>query len=42
MPYVGGFGLYRQHCDGVAADGYEGFTLTVTARHPRRWGGTLP
>ncbi|MBI1405665.1 MAG: NAD(P)-binding protein [Caulobacter sp.] len=28
MPYVGGVGLYREKCDQVAADGYEGFRLT--------------
>jgi cation diffusion facilitator CzcD-associated flavoprotein CzcO len=28
MPYVGGVGTYRQKCDVVAANGYEGFTLT--------------
>ena len=28
LPYVGGLDLYRQHCDAVAAAGYEGFTLT--------------
>ena len=27
MPYVGGVGAYRQICDDVAAQGYEGFTL---------------
>jgi len=27
MPYIGGVGAYRQFCDGVAAKGYEGFTL---------------
>jgi cyclohexanone monooxygenase len=25
MPYVGGVGTYRQHCEGVAARDYEGF-----------------
>ena len=25
MPYVGGVGTYRAHCDEVAANGYEGF-----------------
>jgi cyclohexanone monooxygenase len=29
MPYVGGVGAYRQRCDAVAAQGYEGFTLTA-------------
>jgi cation diffusion facilitator CzcD-associated flavoprotein CzcO len=28
MPYIGGVGAYRQICDGVAARGYEGFTLS--------------
>jgi len=28
MPYIGGVGTYRQHCDDVAARGYQGFTLT--------------
>jgi len=27
MPYIGGVGVYRQKCDDVAANGYEGFTL---------------
>jgi cyclohexanone monooxygenase len=30
MPYVGGVGAYRQHCDAVAARGYEGFALDAT------------
>ena len=28
MPYVGGFGVYRQICAAVAADGYKGFVIT--------------
>jgi cyclohexanone monooxygenase len=28
MPYVGGVGAYRKHCDAVAARDYEGFTLS--------------
>jgi cyclohexanone monooxygenase len=28
MPYVGGVGPYRQICDDVAAQGYEGFSFT--------------
>jgi cyclohexanone monooxygenase len=28
MPYVGGVGAYRKHCDDVAARNYEGFALT--------------
>ena len=27
MPYIGGVGAYRQKCDEVAANGYEGFEL---------------
>ncbi len=27
MPYIGGVGLYREKCDVVAANGYEGFVL---------------
>ena len=27
MPYLGGVGAYRQKCDEVAANGYEGFAL---------------
>ena len=27
MPYVGGLGRYRQRCDEIAANGYEGFVL---------------
>lgn len=29
MPYIGGVGAYRQKCDEVAANSYEGFTLTA-------------
>jgi cation diffusion facilitator CzcD-associated flavoprotein CzcO len=28
LPYVGGVGVFREKCAQVAADGYEGFTLT--------------
>ena len=28
MPYVGGVGTYRQICNDVAANGYEGFAMT--------------
>ncbi len=28
LPYVGGLGEFRQKCDEVARNGYEGFTLT--------------
>jgi cyclohexanone monooxygenase len=27
MPYVGGVGPYRDHCQGIADRGYEGFVL---------------
>jgi cyclohexanone monooxygenase len=29
MPYVGGVGAYRQRCDEISANGYEGFVLTA-------------
>jgi cyclohexanone monooxygenase len=28
MPYIGGVPVYREKCEQVAANGYEGFTLT--------------
>ncbi len=28
MPYIGGLDLYRQKCDQVARDGYEGFVMS--------------
>jgi cyclohexanone monooxygenase len=31
MPYIGGVGTYREKCDEVAANGYEGFVLTPAA-----------
>jgi cyclohexanone monooxygenase len=31
MPYIGGVGVYRQKCDEVSANGYEGFTITAAA-----------
>ena len=30
MPFVGGIGRYRQRCDEVAANGYEGFEIART------------
>ena len=27
MPYLGGVGNYRRHCDEVARNGYEGFSV---------------
>ncbi len=32
MPYIGGVGAYRQKCDEVAAEGYEGFELSSPAK----------
>ena len=29
MPYIGGVGAYRQKCDEIAANGYEGFKLAA-------------
>lgn len=34
MPYIGGVGVYRQKCDEVAANGYEGFALSTSAGEP--------
>ena len=31
MPYIGGFPVYREKCEEVAAKGYEGFALTSAA-----------
>ncbi len=28
MPYAGGVGAYREHCDQIASDGYTGFTMS--------------
>lgn len=33
MPYIGGFPVYRQRCNEVAARGYEGFALSSRANH---------
>ncbi len=27
MAYIGGVGAYREHCDEIAAQGYEGFAF---------------
>jgi cyclohexanone monooxygenase len=32
MPYIGGVGVYRQTCNDIAANSYEGFTMTATER----------
>jgi cyclohexanone monooxygenase len=32
MPYIGGVGVYREKCDAVAANGYEGFRLAGRSR----------
>jgi cyclohexanone monooxygenase len=31
MPYIGGVGAYRQKCDEIAANGYDGFELAGPA-----------
>jgi cyclohexanone monooxygenase len=31
LPYCGGLGVYREHCEGIAARGYEGFELRSAA-----------
>jgi hypothetical protein len=28
MPYIGGFPKYVEHCNEIAANGYQGFVLT--------------
>jgi hypothetical protein len=28
MPYIGGVPVYRETCEKVATDGYQGFVLT--------------
>jgi cyclohexanone monooxygenase len=35
MPYIGGVAIYRQTCNDVAANGYEGFAMTAAER-PRK------
>jgi cyclohexanone monooxygenase len=35
MPYIGGVGVYRQICNDVAANGYEGFAMTA-AEQPQK------
>jgi cyclohexanone monooxygenase len=35
MPYIGGVGVYRQICNDVAANGYEGFAMGM-ATQPRK------
>ncbi len=35
MPYIGGVGPYRQICNDVAAEGYEGFAM-ISAEQPRK------
>jgi cyclohexanone monooxygenase len=41
MPYVGGVGVYRQKCNEVAANSYEGFSLSraplASVRHQVAW-----
>ncbi|HZQ34409.1 MAG TPA: NAD(P)/FAD-dependent oxidoreductase [Dehalococcoidia bacterium] len=34
MPYPGGVGVYREKCDEVRANGYEGFILGAGSREP--------
>ena len=33
-PYVGGVGPYRETCDGIAANGYEGFAMSKSPHTP--------
>ncbi len=32
MPYIGGVGVYRQICNDVAANGYEGFAMGMATQ----------
>jgi cation diffusion facilitator CzcD-associated flavoprotein CzcO len=36
MPYVGGFGVYRTHCDDVAQRGYAGLVFTTRNQERQR------
>jgi hypothetical protein len=36
MPYIGGLPKYIERCNEIAANGYQGFTLTRIAREPAR------
>ena len=42
MPYIGGVGVYRQICNNVAANGYEGFALTAAERGVMRREAAVP
>ena len=43
MPYIGGVGVYREDCDAVAANGYDGFTTPdTTISSPVRISGSAP
>jgi cyclohexanone monooxygenase len=35
MPYIGGVGVYRQICNDIAANGYEGFAMAAVERQAR-------
>jgi len=35
MPYIGGVGTYRQECDAVVAQGYQGFRLSTATAQAR-------
>ena len=36
MPYAGGVGAYREKCNEIAKNGYEGFILRIGSRSPSR------
>jgi cyclohexanone monooxygenase len=43
LPYIGGVGAYRQKCDEVAANGYEGFVTAPGMRMAKlRISGATP
>jgi cyclohexanone monooxygenase len=35
MPYIGGVGVYRQICNDVAKNGYDGFKMAAAERQQR-------
>ena len=36
MPYIGGAHKYRERCDEIAANGYEGFEISTQSGADRR------
>ena len=42
LPYIGGVGIYRQKCDEVAANGYEGFVMAPAITMAKQDQGRCP